>query len=267
MRKYYACPTSEEVYKDEDFYIVNCGFDALVSAYFLERTRPDFYLLLVTSGTITHEYKGTKYKLKPGEMFLYYPNEPQKIYAKKEDATVTYWVHFAGAKAEAFIEELQLSPGPIYPKTPDNILKLYVKILNEYKIRDQHYEKLALANLINLLITTTRDPKSSSLKKELSKAVEAMTLNPNITNAECAKICNLSVVHFMRVFKSIYKMSPHQYKQRLIIEQAKELLINSDSTLVKIAEVLGFEDNPLYFNRLFKHFTGITPTQYRKQNK
>ena len=64
------------------------------------------------------------------------------------------------------------------------------------------------------------------------------------------------------------KRSPlHKYKQNIIIEQAKELLKNTNKTVTYIAEILGFENNPLYFNRLFKSLTGVPPATYRKKVK
>lgn len=47
-----------------------------------------------------------------------------------------------------------------------------------------------------------------------------------------------------------------------IIEEAKNILLNSDKTISEIAYSLGFE-YPQYFSRLFKQKTGTTPQEYR----
>ena len=60
------------------------------------------------------------------------------------------------------------------------------------------------------------------------------------------------------------KVSPMQYIISLRMAAAKGYLENSVKNIAQIANEIGY-DNPLYFSRLFKKHTGITPTQYRKQ--
>ena len=48
-----------------------------------------------------------------------------------------------------------------------------------------------------------------------------------------------------------------------IIDEAKNLLLNSNTTVQEVAYKLGF-DYPQYFSRLFKKKVGISPTQYQK---
>ncbi|MBO5347344.1 MAG: helix-turn-helix domain-containing protein, partial [Lachnospiraceae bacterium] len=50
------------------------------------------------------------------------------------------------------------------------------------------------------------------------------------------------------------------------LSMAKNLLISSNLPISEISEMIGY-DNPLYFSRLFKKHTGMTPTEYKKRNK
>jgi AraC-like DNA-binding protein len=50
-----------------------------------------------------------------------------------------------------------------------------------------------------------------------------------------------------------------------LIEEAKNLLLNSEKNVNEIAFDLGFE-YPQYFNKLFKKKTGKTPMEYRNLN-
>lgn len=58
-------------------------------------------------------------------------------------------------------------------------------------------------------------------------------------------------------------MPPIEYINRLKIEKSKAMLNTTEATMDIICEMLNFYD-PSYFNKLFKKFTGITPSQYRK---
>jgi AraC-like DNA-binding protein len=50
-----------------------------------------------------------------------------------------------------------------------------------------------------------------------------------------------------------------------LIDEAKNLLLNSEKNVSEIAYDLGFE-YPQYFNKLFKKKTGKTPMEYRNLN-
>lgn len=48
------------------------------------------------------------------------------------------------------------------------------------------------------------------------------------------------------------------------IEEAKRLIRESDKNFAQISEQLSFE-NPQYFSRVFKRYTGMTPTEFRNR--
>ena len=58
-------------------------------------------------------------------------------------------------------------------------------------------------------------------------------------------------------------MSPMQYIISLRIANAQRLLGTMDYNVTEIASIVGY-DNPLYFSRLFKKQTGLSPSEYRK---
>lgn len=45
---------------------------------------------------------------------------------------------------------------------------------------------------------------------------------------------------------------------------AKELLSNTDKTVIEVAHMVGYQEYS-HFNTLFKRNLGVTPAQYRKQ--
>ena len=61
-------------------------------------------------------------------------------------------------------------------------------------------------------------------------------------------------------------MSPMQYIISLRISMAKGYLENSAKNISEISNEVGY-DNALYFSRLFRKYTGMTPTEYRKRNR
>lgn len=58
-------------------------------------------------------------------------------------------------------------------------------------------------------------------------------------------------------------MTPMQYIISVRMTNAQQLLGTTEYNITEIASVVGY-DNPLYFSRLFKKQTGLSPTEYRK---
>ena len=74
------------------------------------------------------------------------------------------------------------------------------------------------------------------------------------------KAC-FSKFHFVRMFKSIYGRTPHQYLTQVRIEQSKELLAAGETVAAACFRV-GF-DSVTSFTALFKRRVGQTPRQYQ----
>lgn len=58
-------------------------------------------------------------------------------------------------------------------------------------------------------------------------------------------------------------MNTYQQRERLIV--ARRLLLNRHIAIYQITNALGFSANS-NFTRWFKQYTGITPSEYRRQN-
>ena len=98
------------------------------------------------------------------------------------------------------------------------------------------------------------------------KHIERNYQNPNLTNAELAKLCRISEVYFRRIFTGCYNMTPKQFLIDIRINKAKQLLSEGALKINAVAIKCGFS-NQYHFCRVFKEKTGLTPTEYVKQNR
>ena len=74
-----------------------------------------------------------------------------------------------------------------------------------------------------------------------------------------------SKFHFIRLFKSIYGKTPHQYLKYVRIEKAKALL-RSEVTVSEVCFSVGF-DSISSFSGLFSKTVGMSPSAYLAQQK
>jgi Response regulator containing CheY-like receiver domain and AraC-type DNA-binding domain len=68
-----------------------------------------------------------------------------------------------------------------------------------------------------------------------------------------------------KIFQKNIGFSFKVYMDRIRIAHAKKFLQNKSLKVYQIAELVGFSDVD-YFNKKFKNYSGVTPTQYRKEH-
>jgi AraC family transcriptional regulator len=105
---------------------------------------------------------------------------------------------------------------------------------------------------------TSTDPTIESVKQYLTvHACLPLQLK------KVANTFHISPVQLTRRFQHAYKMNPLVYITELRLQQACELLTESDETIDAIALRCGYE-NGFYLSRVFKKRLGLTPSDYRK---
>lgn len=88
-------------------------------------------------------------------------------------------------------------------------------------------------------------------------------LDSTIQLDDLAKLLNISVYYFCRLFQKSAGVSPYQYVLGQRIERAKRLLQSSNQPILEVALACGFS-SPSQMGRHFRKFVGMTPSQYRK---
>ncbi|MNZ91735.1 HTH-type transcriptional activator Btr [compost metagenome] len=85
----------------------------------------------------------------------------------------------------------------------------------------------------------------------------------NFTLGQLAEQFDLNPAYLSRVFKKMKSVSPLDLLIELKIEEAKRLIQANPRSLFKdVAFQLGYED-AFHFSKLFKKWTGVTPTEYK----
>ncbi len=129
--------------------------------------------------------------------------------------------------------------------------------------------KTALTYLVieaTRLVEGEASPENSMIFRRpyVQHALEYLERQPekNWTLRQLAKLVSVSPHHLAETFTQEVGIPPHQYLIRLRIEQGKQLLSQSDTSITELSAELGFSSSQ-HFATTFKRLTGKTPNQYR----
>ncbi len=109
--------------------------------------------------------------------------------------------------------------------------------------------------------------RNKGLSRPVSKCVEYIYshVTERITVPSLADYTGVSVSYLSRQFVKELGVPVSDYIREKKIEQAQELLKNSDQSILEIACTLSFSSQS-HFIQTFKHIVGVTPKKYRSQN-
>lgn len=253
---------------------VNCAGYTIVKEIDANVNRPqglpDYQLLYVESGCGYFKFGETYEKLSGKTVVLFKPNEPQIYKYFKKDSATTYWIHFSGTEVEGLLKELNLHDKKIIPIRNGLIIKDFLKqIVEEFQNKPTSYSR-AINSYARLAIIELKREMENASRKSSDLTIENlckemnMNFHKSISNVEYAKMCNMSVPHFLSKFKSITGTTPQNYILNLRITNAKNLLCSTDYKIMEISQLVGFADS-MYFCKRFKKMVGIAPTEYRQK--
>ena len=259
--------------------INNCGYYRVHTTPVIETPHPegrnDYQLLYIAAGKGEFYFKGSKEPtiVTKGNMILFRPGEPQVYYYYAVDKTEVYWVHFTGWKVEEYLERYELphDENVFYTGVSPDYPWIYNQMIRELQLQRVNHEDMISLYMHHIFITINRYIKERRETKndtinDIERAAHYFKDNYNkqLSIEQYAKEHLMSVNWFIHSFKSVMKMSPMQYIISLRIAMAKGYLENSTKNIAEISNEVGYE-NALYFSRLFRKYTGMTPTEYRKK--
>lgn len=123
-----------------------------------------------------------------------------------------------------------------------------------------------ISHLLRDILYTYQRQSSPAADKRMEQALSVIhsAFHKDLAVSDIAKAVHLSYPQFNRLFAKRTGMSPVRYIRQLRAEKAKDLLYTTDLPISVVAGECGFRDI-YYFSNFFKAATGLSPTQYRKQ--
>ena len=231
------------------------------------RGRHDHYLMYLTDGRLETLLGGETVLLTPG-MCVLFPPEQAYRYTRVGNETVQYlWVHFTGSEAETWLTDCGLAVCGYWKTGLHESLRNGFRLLQEDFIRrDRLFPIASASHLAVLLVEVGRQVHRSeeNMTTQLSKSIQYIhrAFPEEISSAELAEMEHLSVPRYNVLFRAQTGTSPRRYIIRLRMDNACELLLNTDLSHKQVAQLTGYSD-PHYFSRVFHKQYGVSPEQYR----
>ena len=231
--------------------------------------RDDYQIIFVSGGCLYIGEDNTP--IPAGSIIVYKPGEPQIYRRNANEGTEYYWIHFSGSGAKDLLESVGLCDKNCYYNMDFvEFMPVIYKIMSEIRLKRKNFEMQCACYLTELLNNVCRanftTEYTESDYKELFPALNAMELQlkNNYTLDDYADMCCMSKSKFTHMFKDCIGQSPMQYKNSVMMEQAKYFLTHSDMTVGEVSREIGIADS-LYFSKKFHAYTGLTPRDYRRK--
>ncbi len=248
-----------------------------------------FDLLIVTKGTLYIGELDHQWELKAWDMCILRPDANHYSIRPCQEDTHFYWIHFQADRWR----QLQ---NPFFEKSPFLDINQYHHFGNAYSLLiPKHWSitntddvaretrlllslnnKTSMANcweqqaafhrLLRIIAQETYETRSSSNQLLTEKVTEYLRnhYREAISSEMLTEKFHFHSVYITRTMQRYLGCTPLQYLQKIRIDQAKLLLVNTDKSIAAISEEVGFDSNT-YFTRCFQKIERRTPREYRKQ--
>lgn len=263
---------------EKSLQVNNCGTRKdyrLNYTLFRPKGRKDYYLLYIVKGWLDIEIDLSAVRVDKGKCVVFLPETPQKIIFSTEGDPTFFYVHFTGTMADEISDALRLRPITLCAIGDNTMFEILfnqmVQVFLPLKtLKGRHPISVPKVNgLLLQLLDLLSQSIAEKVKPEQDTVTSAMLyisehFREDVDLKKCADHFHLSLSRFAHLFTKKLGISPYKFVLSLRIDEAKELLLYSSMSVSEVSENVGFSD-PSYFSRMFRKYTGCSPSDYRRR--
>ena len=148
---------------------------------------------------------------------------------------------------------------------PIHFEQLFTRLVRYWTVRHPYYHERCIGVLYEMAyvllkeITQPGGPYLDRVRPAQVYLDEHFQEDFKLT--QLAGLCGLSEPYFRRLFQRVFHETPAEYRRRLRIAYAQDLLLSGSCSVTQAAQLCGYSD-PAYFSRVLKQTTGVSPVQY-----
>ena len=230
-----------------------------------------YSLHYVVKGKGLFVHDGREYEVKAGQCFVIHPNKTAFYKADEDDPWEYRWVNFAGTEARKLLEKSGITDKSHVVKCSNGEdIGRYLDLLYSMSNETGNKELAMIGYLYLVFAYLVRETSTWGKPAQvyLENAVEYIDDHCcyKISVEDVANNVGIERSYLYRIFKREMGCSVSEYIQLRKLENAKTLLLNTNMSTAEIANSLSF-DSPSHFSKSFKNNLGLTPSEFRKENK
>lgn len=277
----------EQAQKDpvlQSLHITDIGYYPHATYHYRNRQAPidQYVLIYCVKGSGKYRIEDKQYEVKANQYFILPANKAHVYASNNNDPWTIYWIHFRGTLASYYgenAEEPTTVSASLNSRIADrnNIFEdILLTLLDGYTIDNLRYTSSLLHFYLGSLRYLPIYRKCHKVKEQetddhgimVNATLKYMEENieRQLTLQDLSTYTGYSISHFSMVFRASTGHSPLSYFNMLKVKKACELLDTTNMKITQISCKVGIDDS-LYFSRLFRKIVGISPKQYREQEK
>lgn len=249
--------------------IIRYGRDMFDTEPFYREYWPGYWLIYIVDGKGCLNYYGKEREINAGDVICLDLSHPHGI---STSYNLEYFV--IGIQGEAFksVYNLVFSQNYIiHPTNQKNIHQIFVDIFKMKQADINYFDIKVVTYIFRILSELVNEQKDMGFN-DINSGVMTIDkikqyinehLSEDISIQNMAECAGYSKYHFTRIFRSITGLTPGRYLNRIRIERAKQLLIETNLPLDYIAHKTGFKSLSAFVTS-YKKLTGYTPGHFRK---
>ena len=227
---------------------------------------PLYYAYLVTGGDATLTVCERSYSLTVGDLFFSFSGCPYEL-TGSEDFRYLY-ISFMGKGVPALLESLKIGFfTPVY-KSMEYLLDFWFSaIARVNKINASLLAESVLLYTLSFINNGEDKPvrtHADNLFSMLVDYVDTHFTDPNLSLAGVSEVFSYTEKYVSYLFKKNMKIGFNRYVGNLRFQKGVALLEKGEEPVGDIALSCGYRD-ALYFSKIVKKRTGLSPSAYRKE--
>lgn len=232
--------------------------------------RRHFLVVYIKEGSATLLSHKDKPRMLAGSLFVMFPNEEIHYVVDKGSPWTISWVGLYGEAVYDLFSAAGITPeSPIKDvKNIGHALSSIFEGIYQLSFSLKQFDKLSVISLLyqffSVLISDSASKISIDYVEEAARLID-YNYDKNITVENIADRLFINKSYLSRLFKSKKGITPKEYLIKKRLDRAAYLLKNSGVSVNTIALSVGISD-PLYFSRIFKKYTGLSPSKFRQNN-
>ncbi|MEF3091779.1 AraC family transcriptional regulator [Raoultella sp. WB_B2P2-3] len=200
---------------------------------------------------------------------------PHEHYPDSAEPWEILWLRIDSSKLNSIMHILNVLQAPVFTfQQPEKVTEIYYQLFGLMKshtlVSDAHCDALCAKLIFTLLENRSQETEKSPVITHRGLGHLIYQIHSHYNDewdiGKFMQYCQVSKSQLFRLFQETFNQSPLKWLKNYRLSQARRLLVETDDTIGKIAGQVGYND-PLHFSRDFHRAVGVSPSEFRRQER